>query len=287
MLREVRATGLEALTLATSLLQRARRADPLAGVWEAAEAQWAWRRPMRSDEVEKLFWLDDQGPVAGVLLTSWTDDVWQCDPVVVPGASGVTPSVVWERAMEHAAKHAPKGFDVPVDDGDLTFRPLAQRAGFSVGRQDTTAWMDAADRPAVTAPPDGFVLVDRTQRRDSPHPMRQRNGDGVAQRLEQCSLYDPALDLAIETSDGRLAGYSLYWFDPSTEVGLVEPVRVEEAFQRRGLARAMLCAGMDRLAAQGAKRLKIAFESDAAGALYQSLGFRPTSTATWYRATPR
>ena len=84
--REVRAAGLEALMLATELLQRARRADPQAGLWEAADVQWWWRRPRRSDDVEKLFWIDDEGPVAGVLLTSWTDDAWQCDPVVVPRA---------------------------------------------------------------------------------------------------------------------------------------------------------------------------------------------------------
>jgi GNAT superfamily N-acetyltransferase len=144
--------------------------------------------------------------------------------------------------------------------------------------------MDAADKPAVMAPADGFVLIDRTQRPDVPHPMRHRNGDGVAQRLDQCPLYDPALDLAVETTDGRVAGYSLYWFDPTTEVGLVEPVRVEDEFQRKGLGRAMLSAGIDRLVARGAQRVKISYESDAAGALYQGVGFRRTSTATWYRA---
>ena len=144
--------------------------------------------------------------------------------------------------------------------------------------------MDAADRPTVKAPAEGFVLVDRTQRRDAPHPMRHRNGDSVAQRLEECPLYDPALDLAVETTDGRDAGYSLYWFDPTTKVGLVEPVRVEEEFRRQGLARAMLSAGIDRLVRRGAERVKISYETDAAGALYQGVGFRRTSTTTWYRA---
>jgi len=282
--REVRAAGFEALMLATELLQRARRADPLAGLWEAADVHWWWRRPRRSDEVEKLFWIDDEGPVAGVLLTSWTDDAWQCDPVVVPGASGVEPGVVWGRAMEHAAKHSAKGFEVPVSDDDRTFWELAQRSGLTAGEQDSTAWMNAADRPAVPASPEGFVLIDRTQRRDAPHPMRHRNGDSVAQRLEQCSLYDPALDLAVETADGLVAGYSLYWFDPTTKVGLVEPVRVEDDFQRLGLARAMLSAGIDRLVTRGAQRVKISYETDAAAALYQGVGFRRTSTATWYQA---
>jgi ribosomal protein S18 acetylase RimI-like enzyme len=283
--REVEAAGFEALMLATALLQRARRADPLAGLWEAADVQWWWRTPRRSDGVGKLFWVDDEGPVAGVLLTSWADDVWQCDPVVVPHASGPGPDVLWRRAMEHAAEHSPDGFDVPVSDDDRTFRDLAQRDGLTAGEQDSTAWMDVADRPAAPTLPGGYVLTDRLQRRDTPHPMRHRNGDGVAQRLERCSLYDPALDLAVETADGGVAGYSLYWFDPTTQVGLVEPVRVEDGFQRRGLARAMLCAGIERLAARGAHRVKVSYGTDAAGALYQDVGFGRTSTATWYRAS--
>lgn len=281
---EVRAAGLEALMLATALLQRARRADPQAGLWEAADVQWWWRRPRRSDEVEKLFWIDDEGPVAGVLLTSWTDDDWQCDPVVVPGAADIEPGIVWRRALEHAAQHAANGFDVPVGDDDGAFQELARRSGLTAGHQDSTAWMDAADRPAVPALPEGFVLIDRTQRRDAPHPMRHRNGVGVAQRLGQCPLYDPGLDLAVETAEGRVAGYSLYWFDPATTVGLVEPVRVEDEFQRRGLARAMLSAGIDRLVTRGARRVKVSYETEAAAALYQGAGFRRTSTTTWYRA---
>jgi ribosomal protein S18 acetylase RimI-like enzyme len=270
--------------LATELLQRARRADPQAGLWEAADVQWWWRTPRRSDESEKLFWIDDEGPVAGILLTSWTDDAWQCDPVVVPCESVPEPGVVWSRAMEHAAKHAANGFEVPVSDDDQTFTELAQRSGLTTGDRDSTAWMDAADRPAVTAPREGFVLIDRTQRRDAPHPMGHRNGESIAQRLDQCPLYDPALDLAVETADGRVAGYSLYWFDPTTKVGLVEPVRVEDEFQRQGLARAMLSAGIDRLVTRGAQRVKVSYETDVAAALYQGLGFRQASTATWYRA---
>ena len=73
-LKEVRASGLDAVNLVTSLLQRARLADPLAGVWEAADVQWLWGKPQRSDEIAQIFWLDDDGPVAGVLLTSSADD---------------------------------------------------------------------------------------------------------------------------------------------------------------------------------------------------------------------
>jgi predicted N-acetyltransferase YhbS len=279
--REVRATGLEAVLLAGQVLQRARRADLGAGVWEAADAQWWWRKPRPSDQVEKIFWVDDDGPVAGMLLTCEADGSWQCDPVVVPGASGPEPEVVWGRALEEVARHT-EAFQVPMNDDDEAFRDLAERSGLTAGEHDSTAWMDATGRPAVRPVPEGYVLVDHSQRGDAPHPMQHRNGKLVAERLAQCPLYDPALDLAIETGDGRQAAYALFWFDPTTRLGLVEPVRVEDEFQRQGLARTMLATGLDRLVSRGAQRVKISYSSETAGALYQAVGFRPTSTATWY-----
>jgi GNAT superfamily N-acetyltransferase len=48
----------------------------------------------------------------------------------------------------------------------------------------------------------------------------------------------------------------------------------EEAHMRRGLGRAMLTEGLDRLVARGMARLKVGFETDAAQALYASAGFQ-------------
>jgi ribosomal protein S18 acetylase RimI-like enzyme len=67
-----------------------------------------------------------------------------------------------------------------------------------------------------------------------------------------------------------------------TKVGLVEPMRVEDGYQRRGLARCLLTAGLDRLATCGARRLKVGYATDAARALYTGAGFRVTSTSTSY-----
>ena len=74
--------------------------------------------------------------------------------------------------------------------------------------------MDAEERPDVTPLPEGFVLVDRALETTRPHPMRRRNGEQVEARLRQCSLYDPALDLAAETADGQVGGYALFWSIP-------------------------------------------------------------------------
>ena len=107
--------------------------------------------------------------------------------------------------------------------------------------------------------------------------MVERNGRTVERRLRQCSLYDPTLDLAVEDVDGTVAGYALFWFDPATLVGLLEPMRVAADYQRRGLARTLLTHGLDRLARKGARRLKVGFESEAARDLYLSAGFAQTS----------
>ena len=81
---------------------------------------------------------------------------------------------------------------------------------------------------------------------DRPHPIIARNGELVELRLRRCSLYDPTLDLAVEDADGRVTGYALFWFDHTTRVGLLEPMRVEDEYQRRGLARMLLTNGLDR-----------------------------------------
>jgi predicted N-acetyltransferase YhbS len=281
-LAEARLSGLTAVEAASRLLQRSRLADAEAGLWEAADVQWWWRTARRSDDVEQLFWTDADGPVGCVLATEFRG-AWQCDALLVPGAA-IDPRVVWERTLERAAALRPDPVDVPARDDDLAFVALLRAAGFAAGEPSSIAWMDAAARPPVTALPDGFVLTNRTSETAAPHPMRGRNGDAVEARLRQCSLYDPALDLAVETPDGAVAGYSLYWFDPVTKVGLLEPMRVNDEFQRRGLARAMLNAGLDRLTERGATRLKVGYSTDIAGALYTGSGFRLTATTTWYRA---
>jgi GNAT superfamily N-acetyltransferase len=62
-----------------------------------------------------------------------------------------------------------------------------------------------------------------------------------------------------------------------TLVGLLEPMRVADDYQRRGLARMLLTHGLDRLARKGARRLKVGFEAHAARSLYLGAGFAQTS----------
>ena len=132
--------------------------------------------------------------------------------------------------------------------------------------------MNAADRPAVPAPAEGFVLIDRTQRGDAPHP-RYSAETGPALRSASTSVRSTTRRSTSPSRPrmGWSPGGSLHRFDAATKVGLVEPVRVDDKFQRRGLARAMLSAGIDRLVTRGAQRVKVSYETDAAAALYQGV----------------
>jgi predicted N-acetyltransferase YhbS len=119
-----------------------------------------------------------------------------------------------------------------------------------------------------------------------PHHMTNagRNHPDVEPRLRQTSLYRPDLDLVIHDSQDSVAAYGLFWHDPVSATGLVEPMRTEEDHQQRGLARHILTAGIDLLAAAGAERIKICYELDnpASKSLYLSAGFEPVRQTVVY-----
>jgi GNAT superfamily N-acetyltransferase len=262
--------GLERLSATTAVLQRARLARPLGDMWEAADVQWWWRRPRLTDELTLPVWFDEIGAVAAAGLTAW-GDTWQADVFAVP--SIVSEEDVWAATLEAAAGHRGEALQVLVFGDNVPLAGLAIQSGFAMTDESAgTSWMDADHHPPV-AQVDGFTIVDRLTRGDRPHPMIARNGELVEPRLRQCSLYDPTLDLAVEDAEGSVAGYALFWFDPLTLVGLVEPMRVKDEYQRRGLARMLLTSGLDRLARKGARRLKVGFETDAARNLYLGAGF--------------
>lgn len=266
--------GLERLQATTTVLQRARLADPMSGMWEAADVQWSWARPRVTDELALPVWFDDAGPVAAAGLTA-AGDTWQADLFAVPGS--VDEDAVWAATLQAADERHGGELELNVLGPDLSMRRRATESGFSlIDESSGTSWMDPDERPPVERV-EGFTVVDRVMRADRPHPMIPRNGEAVAKRLAQCSLYDPALDLALEAVDGTFAGYGLFWFDPVTLVGLLEPMRVADAFQRRGLGRMLLTNGLDRLARKGARRLKVGFTKEPGRNLYLGAGFVQSS----------
>ena len=258
--------GIAYLELVTELLQRQRLADPVGGLWEAADLQWWFTRDPHPTDDDAVFWLDGGGPVGAVVFTRWGPTRYGCDVLGRPPHTAA-----WEFVRRRCAELPEASVEMEALD-----EAEAARAGFvELAEEYEATWLDAADRPAARPFPDGYTLVARPDQ-DGPHPMIIRNGAEVEPRLRQCSLYDPDLDLAVRGPAGDVAGYALFWPDRRTGVGLVEPMRVEDRHAGRGVAGALLRAGLERLAARGCTRLKVshAVGNLPAERLYHGAGFR-------------
>jgi GNAT superfamily N-acetyltransferase len=281
-LRQLRPVGRSYLDLVSRLLQDARLAEPEGGLWEAADLQWWWRIDQHADPSGASIWTDGDRSVVAAVFTAWRD--WTgCDLIGTDAAVAEHAELLWERVGTQAVER-PLSMIVREDD-ELRIAAaeghgfVAEEAAFA------TAWMDPADRPAVPALPTGMRIEPFA---GGVHPMTARNGPEVAARLAECPLYRADLDLAIRDGD-ELAGYALFWADPVTKVGLLEPMRVEDAYQGRGLSKALIAAGMERLAAAGCTRLKVSFDpaNEPAARLYTGAGYRIRSTdRTWTRPAP-
>jgi RimJ/RimL family protein N-acetyltransferase len=286
-IREQHRVGLHYLEAVTALLHRVRSVHPTAGLLEAADLHWWWRTPRSTDRHPQLFWFDHLGrPVAAVIATDWGDGV-ALDPIVMPDATPEWVAHVIERGLAHAGESGLGAVDVVIDRTDDVMREVLVGHGFAIEQGETDvssaslsvvdSWLAAAARPEISTLHDDYRLFSRLDTTPRPHHMIQRNGPEVETRLRQTSLYRPDLDLVVLDSQDSVAAYGLFWFDPETGTGLVEPMRTEDDHQRRGLARHVLTAGIDLLAEAGAERIKICFEPDnpASRGLYLSVGFEP------------
>lgn len=282
-------TGLERLTAVTALLQRVRLKNLHSGVWEAADVQWWWRRPRVSDAISLPVWFDEsKQPIAAAVLTKWPQ-AWWLDIIRLPGLTLTLDDLISPAWAQLERQEGVQVIESLVPSADVEICAWFEGRGFAVADVCWSGWQAAAKRPPVAALPTGYQLVDRALRGPDAaqeHPMVRRSGPDVEARLRQTTLYDPQHDLAVLAPDGSVAGYSLFWYDPITHVGLVEPVRVEDEHAGRGIGYAMISAGLDRLARAGATNLKIGWESERAGELYTRLGFANKVTLTTYRLSP-
>lgn len=276
MISTARPTGADYLRLVTRLLQDRRIAHPTAGLWEAADLQWWWRRGRHEDPDDALFVLDDGRPVAAAVFTNWRTS----HGVDVLGDP--SHDQLWDFV---ASRHPDRPFDMLVGDDDEVLVARALQAGFTATDAfDHTGWLPAGRCPPVAPLTDGYRI---THYESGPHPMAPRNGEDIAERLAECSLYRRELDLQVRAGD-EVAGYALFWADPVTGVGLVEPMRVEDEHGGRGLARRLLTEGMNRLVGQGCSRLKVSWNpaNELARRLYEGAGFVAQSRAHTFTRTP-
>jgi len=89
--------------------------------------------------------------------------------------------------------------------------------------------------------------------------------------------YAPERELVIQAPDGTFAAFTVIRYDHLNRIGLFEPVGTHQDHRRRGLGRAVILYGMQRMAAAGMEVATVAHfgDNNAARGLYQACGFKP------------
>ncbi len=187
---------------------------------------------------------------------------------------------MFDRGLELPRADA-SPLEILVRDEDETLIELLGRAGFRQEQLDATAWMDAIEAPDVTTLAEGYSLQRRANTGSPDHPYEWMTPE-VEHRLSGTSLYPPDLDMTVIDEQGEGAAHALFWSDPSTRVGPIEPMGTAESHRGKGLARHLLAAGIRALIEAGSVRIKVSchLDNEPAAAPCLGAGFQPTMTSS-------
>jgi len=105
-------------------------------------------------------------------------------------------------------------------------------------------------------------------------------------RFMRSPAYALDRDIVAAAPDGTIASFAMYWMDDDLSLGQFEPVGTHPDFQRRGLARAVLHAGLVRLGEAGIARARVMTGggNERAKRTYLATGFRPVDEVGSFRA---
>ncbi|MBE1485577.1 GNAT family N-acetyltransferase [Plantactinospora soyae] len=170
-----------------------------------------------------------------------------------------------------------------VFDRDGTRIRLLTDLGFAKFRTwDEVTVRDLAQPVAEAVVPDGFVLrtarlADAEQLAAARNSAFEADWTGPTYRAAVMTKpgYEPEREIVAESSDGRIAAFTVYWVDGRNRTGHFEPVGTHRDFQRLGLASAVMRDAMRRMRAAGTATVTVNYNADnlPAQRLYASLGF--------------
>ncbi|HYI14429.1 MAG TPA: GNAT family N-acetyltransferase [Thermomicrobiales bacterium] len=207
-------------------------------------------------------------------------------------------AVAWaERQVTISAVQAP--LVILCRDDDELLRGFCEERGYDIFDEELRMGRSLLTPLPEFAPPAGIVI--RPRRGDAefdawlalytealgPRPAKLRHWRAMRDDPD----YESSLDLVAVTDDGRLAGFcfcSIAGVEAASArvvEGRTEPVAVGRDFQRKGLARALISAGLATLREHGAQSAALTTEVENANAhrLYAALGYRELYRVRWYR----
>ena len=265
--------------------------------WHVAEFDY-WRWHWLENVVERspgelCLWEADGGEIVAVLNQG---DPGVCHLHVHPQHR--TPAL--EQEMVATAEQE---YSAPTDDGrrivwvwamenDAPLRAVLAQRGFrqwpggehSVEHHGRRLLID----PVHAAPvPEGFVVRSMGGEEELPrrslaswrafHPDESEDGcdkTGAWYRnVQRAPLYRRDLDVVAVAPNGDIASFATCYFDDVTRAGVFVLDGTAEPYQRRGLATAVMTEALRRLQHVGATAAYVSWYDEAAGALYEAVGF--------------
>jgi mycothiol synthase len=170
---------------------------------------------------------------------------------------------------------------------DLVRQDLLKRRGYTKEKYPEYQRRRDMSQPIPdTSIPEGYTL--RTLGATEEHPARSwvswkafhpdepdenYQGWGWYANVQRAPLYRRDLDLVAVAPNGEHAAFCTLWFDDVTRTAAFEPVGTHPAHQRQGVGKALMADGLRRVRDLGATLCTVGSYSEAAGALYASLGF--------------
>lgn len=193
-------------------------------------------------------------------------------------------------AEQHLARPGPDGqvtLSVWTDSHDSLRQNLLRQRGYVKGADVESQHRRDLTRPLPNAPAAaGFTLralgeVDELPARawcswkafhpHAPEADFTRLGWEWYLNLQRCPLYRRDLDLVAVAPNGDVASFCTVWYDDVSRSAYFEPVGTHPAYQRRGLAKAVMGEGLRRVQRLGATLAFVGGYSAEANALYSAL----------------
>jgi GNAT superfamily N-acetyltransferase len=171
-----------------------------------------------------------------------------------------------------------------ADSQDAMRQEILTRRGFERGRWAENQWRRDLDHPIPeVAVPEGYTIRSLGDGDELParswaswrgfhpnDPDEDYEGWEWYQNIQRCPLYRRDLDIVAVAPTGEIASFCTIWYDDATRSAYIEPVATVPEHLRRGLARATITEGLQRLQKMGATRAFVGGFELAANALYAS-----------------
>jgi mycothiol synthase len=243
----------------------------------------------RTPAGERVRIWEDAGGIAGIAINGLFDTSFLL--FARPNTRGSVAEIEMLQATYQAARRhltAAEGPEISVNTDvyscDTPRRELLEGLGFS----QHCIWDHITMRLlSETIPelhiPDGFII--RTATPDDAEQLALvRNeafssdwtGEQFRTIVMQKPGYRPEWEVVAVAGNGQIAASTVVRLDQINKVGLFEPVGTRPAFQRRGLARAIMISALHEMKRQGMESARVEHGADNSRAhqLYTSLGFQ-------------